>query len=206
MRNFPFPLSAISCIPIVLIVGCSESNTPSTEAIKESLKKDIPAYSEITSFQIEKSENLGTETEPKIQTRFKANVRINSDLYNKVRLREYSDKNWLMEAKFIKKQTSKGSSVDLFGLSVSEQLADSWKTDFKLETNPFRELGSPRHEFNAEAIVIGSREEKEYREKIDKLAKERKSEVLNYLLSREQNGRFEPNFKIFGSYSSRASN
>ncbi|WP_010480020.1 hypothetical protein [Acaryochloris sp. CCMEE 5410] len=80
MRNCPFSVAA-TCLPIFLISGCSQNNGPSQAQVQESLQAQLPSYSEIESFQIEKSENLGTETEPKFQKRFKANLRISEDLY-----------------------------------------------------------------------------------------------------------------------------
>lgn len=190
MRNFPFPIAAVSCIPIVFIAGCNQNNGPSQAQVQESLKAQLPSYSQLESFQIKKSENLGTETEPKIQSRFKASLRVSEDLFNTT---VSDDLNLIShpladKTKFIEKTTSEGEKIKLYGLSVSEQYEDTWKTEFEFEENPFRELGIPREKYKERTIVKGSDEEKKYTQELEQANKKFRNNAVSTLFSREHKG------------------
>lgn len=190
MKNFPFSIAAISCVPIVLIAGCSQNISPSQDIIQESLQEKLPPYSEIESFQIEKSENLNTETDPKIQARFTANLKIVEDLYEtaipKDSILDFNplatrDKD---SVEFIRKKTSKGEKLTVYGLSISEQYADTWKTRFKFDENPFNSLGIPRNQYTSGTIISGSEEEKKYRKK-------KRDKIISRLFSEEHRGHLQ---------------
>lgn len=220
MRNFPSSIAAFSCIPIVLITGCSQNNLPSQAAIQESLQEKLPPYLEIESFQIKKSENLSTETEPKIQARFTANLEIVEDLYDTaIPKNSILDFNPLAigdkdSVEFIRKKTSKGDKLTVYGLSISEQYADTWKTRFKFDETPFNSLGSPRNQYTSDTIISGSEEEKKYKdekkaESISKLFTERHrghlqdglyrhSFIINFLPYDEESGDFEGAITFLG--------
>lgn len=190
MRYFQLPLTAIFCFPVVLIAGCSQNNSPSQAAIKESLQEKLPSYSEVESFQIEKSENLGTKTEPKIQARFRASLRISEDLYDTAASDDFnlSRRPLASDIKFLTKVTDKGKKLKVYGLSVSEQYADTWSTDFKFEENPFSSLGTPRRQFREKTIVKGSAEEKKYKQEREKVTQKFRSDTASTLFSQEHKG------------------
>lgn len=195
MKYSLLPVVTISCIPVVLIASCSQNNTPSQASIHESLQKELPRFTKIESFQVEKSENLGTETEPKIQARFKANLKINEDLYVETGSESFVSYLRAEDTKFIKKRTDKGKKVDMYGLSISERYEDTWKTDFKLESDPFRGLGNPRIEYGPEAIVKGSEEEKKYNQRIENNLKKYKKEAISKLFNKTNSGHLDGGFR-----------
>lgn len=190
IKYFPSSLAVLSGISLAFLVGCSQNNQPSQSEVQESLQDKLPDYSKVLSFQIEKSENLGTETEPKIQARFKADITINEDLFKVAKTKDFelirhplADK-----AEFISKVTSEGETFKLYGLSVSEQYAENWKTDFKFEENPFRDRGVPRWQYLKRTVVVGSEEENKYKKELEKETIKYREDTTLTLFSKKHDG------------------
>lgn len=90
--------------------------------------------------------------------------------------------------KFIKKKTSEGEKIKLYGLSVSEQYADTWKTEFKYEENPFRRLGVPRRGFRERTVVKGSSEKEKYKQELEQATQTFRANTASTLFAQEHKG------------------
>lgn len=165
----------------IIITGCnSNSEEPSTEDIQNNFSLKLPAYWEVTSLNIEVSENVGTKVEPVIQSRFIADIELTTNTY------KYAEK--LEDATIISQIANEGLEKKVYGISTSRKKAGSWKINFKFENNPITNLGKPKDFFEGNKVIVeGSSEEEALKEAIAK----RKSEEERLRREKEEKRRAE---------------
>lgn len=160
------------CVSVALLLcsllGCgSEPGGPTAKQLRSTFSVEIPGYWEVVSFDIEASQNIGTEVEPVYKSRFKATVGLKSDTFVGAGKEE--------EAIFIKPAATSGEKRELYGISTSKLHAGAWKTDFELQNNPLPDLGQPRDFFRGEKIIVmGSPEEEAFRTETAKRREEKR--------------------------------
>jgi hypothetical protein len=69
---------ATSGLFVTLLTACSQLGSDD-EVLKKSLQSNLPAYWEVGSLNLENRENLGSQSDPSVQSRFKAIVRLKED-------------------------------------------------------------------------------------------------------------------------------
>lgn len=116
------------CLPILfllsasLVGGCSEKIGPSKAELVSSYDEILPKGSKVSSLDIEGSENLGTNTEPKIHTRFKAVLKVDITSLSEIEKEEVQ-----------KLKTDGKDFAKVHGIAISKRYGDEWDTDFKIE-------------------------------------------------------------------------
>jgi hypothetical protein len=156
---------------IMTVSGCSQSG-PSDSELKNSLQSKLPAYWEVTSLSLENKENLGSKSDPNVQARFKAVIRLKEDTF-KSEADQASTVSWFSQPKttnvtFVSQVERKGKTAELFGVSHSKRFTDSWKTEFRFDNEPTSELGQPRSFFKGKTVLRNSKEEDAYKAELAK--------------------------------------
>jgi hypothetical protein len=168
---------------VILLTSCSQIG-PNDGLLRNSLQSQLPAYWEVSSLNFENRENLGTSSEPSIQGRFKAIIKLKEDTFTKNETTTESYSKPESEAvTFISQGERKGKVVELYGVASSHRYMDSWRTNFRFDNEPMADLGQPRSFFRSKTILKGSQEEKVYEE-------EKQKERLAKLTSNDFSGEF----------------
>jgi len=160
-----FPTAPI--ISIVIIAGCSQF-APKNADIKTSLQGAVPPYLEVTSLSIDNRENLGTRTNPVIQSRFKAALKLKEDTFTSAERLDSVDWERQRDITFINLVEKNGKTLEIYGFAVSQPFMDSWKTELQFDNNPFSELGEPRSYFQGKTVLRNSPEEEEFLAEVKK--------------------------------------
>jgi hypothetical protein len=176
--------------------GCSQLG-PNDGDVKKSLQGNIPAYWNVESISLENKENLGTESDPTVQARFKAVLGLKEDTFKPVlkpdliRLKNTSD------VIFVAPAEKKGKTVELYGVELSKKYTDSWKTEFKPDNDPVTALGKPRSFFNGKTVLANSPEEKAFFDEANKQVEDDRKSFLSKLLSTVSQGTMNGNNPFF---------
>ncbi|RUO73300.1 hypothetical protein [Idiomarina ramblicola] len=186
------PNWTIIIITFLSLSGCfnGNNNEPSEENVKKSLMLKLPPVIKVTEMEIEVSQNIGNEVEPRVKSRFKGELELTEPLYKSV---EY-----VMGKAVLKEITRKGTQFKVYGVSQAELKMESWDIRFEeLQISPEID-GSPLSEWKSgQYVFIGSSEEsalkKQYAEKMEterenkerelELAKKKKEEDRKILVA-----------------------
>ena len=153
--------SLICSMLAVILIACADSG-PSKDYVQAEVAESLPTYLTITDFDLEASENVGTNVEPLYRGRFRANVAF--------RVETFSEASAEPGIVFLRLVRSEGEKTQIFGKIQSRLHAGSWKSSVAFEGVDLNAFGEPRTAFNAQrTIVLGTDEENEYR-KEQKLA------------------------------------
>jgi hypothetical protein len=148
-----------------LIFSACSDNGPGKSELRQSLAVQLPSFLSVESFEIQASQNAGTQVEPVYETRFSAAIKINEDTYV-----EAGKENNIL---FVMPQKKSQDTLKVFGKTTSRLYAGTWKTDVHLDGEPHMYIGKPLGAFSAQRILIkGSPEEKQYRAEVQKAAEE----------------------------------
>ncbi|MCD6184646.1 MAG: hypothetical protein J7K84_02465 [Deltaproteobacteria bacterium] len=161
-------LRNLACLFIFIqILACSSYKGPSKNEIQQTLAVDLPAYIEISNFDIEASQNAGTEVNPLYQTRFRATLRLKTDTF----LEHEREGNVL----FVRPAKKNGESIEVFGRAESKLYAGAWQNSVKIDGSPLNSMGVPISMFNSANVIIkGTQEEEKYRAKQQHLAEKKR--------------------------------
>lgn len=171
-----FPLCLLIALPIFLS-ACFEKK-PSKDDIKASLISELPAFAKIETFSVEAMQGVGTDIEPVWVSRFKAEIKLNTETFIKDG-NEY-------EAFFVRSFKKEGDLVQFFGKSTSKLYAGKWVTSINFEGDPIDSLGIPLSSFPPSRIIVrGSSEEKEFYKEIEEKKKEREIRIQQELERRK---------------------
>lgn len=155
----------IRILPFVFLAACSDGMGPSRAELEGQLALRLPHQLEMGSFSVEASENIGTKVEPLIKSRFKAEVRLKEDTFE----RDHQEG----EVAFLRPAAKKGERRELYGIASAVQKAGSWQIIFDFENSRlFDDAGNPLGSFTGRVIVIGSSEEKDFRKEQAEAAKQ----------------------------------
>lgn len=153
-------------IPLILVcfiylLGCGDSeNKPSTKDYEKQFSVEIPAYLELSSFDVEASENVGSKVEPYYKARFKATV--------KLKTKTFELSNQENDATFIRPVADEGEKKEIYGMAGARLSAGNWKIDFNLENNPIPALGNPKDFFTGgRIIIVGTAEESDFKAQME---------------------------------------
>ena len=139
----------------LVLAACSRSG-PSKDHLRDALATALPAYLTIAAFDLEASENVGTEVEPLYRGRFRANIEFRVDTFSRTNVEQ--------AVVFLRKVRSAGDEIQLFGKTQSGLYAGAWKSSVTLEGVDMSALGEPRTSFSAaRTIILGTSEESDYR-------------------------------------------
>jgi hypothetical protein len=195
--RFSRPSSLLVIVLLTLSVsGCSQLG-PNDEDIKKSLQGNIPAYLNVDSISFENRENLGTNSDPTIQGRFKAVLNLKEDTYNSVSRPDLIRLKNASSVTFIVPAEKKGKIVELYGVEISKKYADTWQTAFKPDNDPISSLGKPRAFFNGKTVLANSSEEKAFLDDVDRQAETERKSFLSRLFSNEVSGSMNGNNPFF---------
>lgn len=142
-----------SMLFMTLVVGCSSKSSPSGKELATKFALDIPGYWSLNNFDIEISENVGSETEPVVKSRYVAELKLKEDTYEHSRS--------INDVPVIKPVKSAGDKVKIYGVATSIYRAGKWDVHFAVENNPTRNSGKPKAEFGSNAVLSGSKKEQE---------------------------------------------
>lgn len=108
-------------VALLLFTGCSQQVGPSSKELKQELDEQI--ISHVEDFELEDTENLGTQTEPIIQSRFRATLKFNTD--------DETNPAVLEEMRRLDRIGKVFSEIH--GLSTSTRKGSQWETKFTIE-------------------------------------------------------------------------
>ena len=140
----------------------SALNRPGDSKLRQQLQSQLPPFWEVTTFEIKEEQNIGTQVEPSISTRFHAVARLKEDAFfdagriNSVELERQQG------VAFIRPSEKQGKTVDLFGVSTSHLASEAWKAVFHFDENPIPNLGVPRSSLGGRTVVVDSKEEQDF--------------------------------------------
>jgi hypothetical protein len=164
--------SPVFALIALFLFGCGDSEKkPSTKDYEKQFAVQIPAYFELSSFDVEASENVGSKVEPFYKARFKATVKLKTKTFELA-----SHEN---EATFIRPVADDGETKEIYGMAGARLSAGNWKIDFNLENNPIPNMGHPKDFFTGgRVILVGTAEETEFKAQQDqkRLAAEQEAE------------------------------
>ncbi|QUY45445.1 hypothetical protein [Acaryochloris marina] len=106
---------------LIALAGCNQQIGPTHQELKQDLGEQV--YSLVSDFEIESTENLGSKTEPIIQSRYRAVLRFNTD--------DIKDPVFLEEMKRLDRINK--DFVEIHGLSTSKRKGSQWETKFTIE-------------------------------------------------------------------------
>jgi len=142
----------VSCFFLSLLACDGDSDSLGNKEIENRLSLKLPAYWEVTSFEVQAKENIGTKVEPLIKARFKAEVSLESDTYI------YDKK--INGVTFISVAARRGEKREIYGISTAKIFRGNWQVDFEFENDPMSELGKPRDFYIGKNFILkGSAEE-----------------------------------------------
>lgn len=159
----------------VMASGCGSQDVgPSDKRISKAIQVELPGFLELNELNIEASENVGSEVEPIVRTRFSGALRLREPLYQVERT--------ILGKSVLSEVVSQGEEVKLFGVSTAELQQEQWRVEFDdIDLSPKlagESLGSFR---TGEFVFAGSTEEaaliNEY-EREQALVQERERERL----------------------------
>lgn len=160
----------IAAILMVLIaISCSRDVGPSESDIEQRLAVDLPHPWQITSLDVEASENVGTKVEPVVKSRFKAKLKLVESTY-------FVDSNE-SAAVLLRPVLQAGDERELYGVATSVMKAGAWQTAFDFENDPLRDSGEPRTKFTGRTVVLGTDEETNYRTEIEERQRQQEAEA-----------------------------
>ncbi len=157
---------------LILLSSCANNNTPSDQQVPKELQMKLPHNLKVENFTIEQSENLGSEVEPLIKSRFSGKVLVTEPMYQV--------KNHILGNPVLKVVVSEGTEVNIFGISASKYERGSWQIRFeKLESSP-KVPGRPISAWEAGKYVLAdSDQERDLIAKNEKLTKEKQDKIEN---------------------------
>lgn len=128
---------------------------PKEGDLKDNFKMELPGYLQLSDFDAEVLENLGSKVEPKWGSRFEAIVKPNVNLY----VFDRKDKN---DVTFVVLKTEQGKKTYIYGKYVSIPYQGQWKHMIDIDGNPLKNLGNPIEQFGGQVIIKGSVDEQNY--------------------------------------------
>ncbi len=140
---------------------------PSTKRIENLLALKLPWVWRVDSVAIEKSENLGTAGAPLYKQRFEARISLKENLYEAVgdplqaSDHRYESAYQPGNKRVVRTIAKAGDSYKLVGVANSVFLNGQYNTFFEFENLP-AEKGRALKDFEGEALVQGSPEEREF--------------------------------------------
>ncbi|MEW6208780.1 MAG: hypothetical protein AB1631_10460 [Acidobacteriota bacterium] len=162
LKILPLSMLHLLGIAVILLVlsscsgsgsGSQQKNGPPQLLWQEQLASRLPKPWLLDSFDIEASQNVGTEVEPIWRSRFKAICKLDADTFAQAEKRA--------DVLFLHQTGKKGQTRDIYGISTTRRYADSWQIQFSLEGNSLSNVGQPRSAFNGTSVVEGTSEEAE---------------------------------------------
>ena len=129
--------------------GCSRQNVgPTSEELQPSFAELTPAYWSIAEFDIVASESVGSQAEPRFESRFRAVLTLEEDTFKKVgELDEYS---------LLLPVATQGDRRSVSGVATSVPREGAWQVEVELESDPFGPMGKSRSSFPGPTVIKGS--------------------------------------------------
>jgi hypothetical protein len=153
--------SPVIALIALFLFGCGDSEEqPSTKDYQKQFAVQIPAFIELSSFDVEASENVGSKVEPLYKARFKATVKLKTKTFEIAR-----QENGVI---FIRPVADVGETKEIYGRAEAHLSAGNWIMSFRQENDPIPAMGRPRDFFTGgNVIVVGTAEESEYKTQQD---------------------------------------
>jgi hypothetical protein len=204
----------LTLLPLIMILGGCSSLGPNEKEFRNSLQSKVPNYWEVQSIQIEGRENQGSNTIPRIQTRFKSSVKLKEDTFKEVRYYQPGQisKKRLEGVVFVTPADKKGKDLTIYGQAISSKYTDAWQTSIDIDGDPFgknedfgigldwkeemKVVGSAKvrslfsNQGTKEVVVIQSAEEEAWKSKISQQIKAERKQLLALLFSKEHEGSY----------------
>ncbi|MGK7297501.1 MAG: hypothetical protein ACNS61_17045, partial [Candidatus Wenzhouxiangella sp. M2_3B_020] len=166
------PLAVLSIV--ALAVACSGKPGPSKSELEaELISGHLPASWSLESLDVTAQENIGTEVEPVVASRFAAEIELQQDLYKQtvtsrpVEAEGGSTVRYLANHRVIETASEAGTDAKLFGVARSIRRGEGWAIRIELESRPWLGAGEPLSEFGTEYVIAGSDEEAALIERVD---------------------------------------
>lgn len=142
-------------------VGCSQIG-PSQDALKTELQNTLPSHWEVVRIERQSTENLGSNVDPVVQSRFKAVLRLKEDVFAYIGLIPELDERFQSEVTYVDLTGNKGTEKEVYGLSTSNQYMDSWSTEFEFDDDEVFQLGDSISLFSLKPMIKDSQEAEEF--------------------------------------------
>lgn len=166
---------SIIFLSMLLLTGClgGFSMGPDTSQLENSLQLALPGHLTLKSFTVDGQDNIGSEAEPIIRTRFSAMVSVKEDTWEQEKV--------INKVPVIRLVNPKGYEAKLYGLAASKKHMGNWRTEFRFEN--LRELKRGHTRAALPSIAVDSKDtarmaelKKQEKENSDKLAAEKERE------------------------------
>jgi len=151
-----FLFLTMSCIPSYagFFDFLTGGNGPKTGEIRQTIARELPGYVSLNDFQIEASQNLGSDVEPDYRARFNSQVRLEEDLY----LHDGSED----QVTFLKRTKPRGFLLNIYGKTRSQLYQGTWRHEISSDGDPLSALGRPASAFAGVTVIRGSEDERRY--------------------------------------------
>jgi hypothetical protein len=157
-------LGALACL--ALLAACSGKPGPSKSELEaELISGQLPASWSLESLDVTAQENIGTDVEPVVASRFAAEIELQQDLYKQtvtsrpVEAEGGNKVRYLADHRIVEQATEAGTEAKLFGVARSTRRGEGWNIRIELESRPWSSAGEPLSEFGTEYVIAGSDEE-----------------------------------------------
>lgn len=148
---------------ILLFSGAAAAqDAPTTDDIAPPFAPHVPAGWTVEEIVIDAQENYGTQVEPDMRTRFRAIVTSESATFEST--------GELEGAVLLRPVLEAGEQRTFYGMATSVLHSGKWETTLELENNPTAATGSPIDAFSGRRIILGSEEETDFREQLEREA------------------------------------
>lgn len=158
----------------LLLAACSGDPGPDRDELEaELVASHLPASWTLETMDITVQENMGTEVEPVVASRFSAEIEPQQDLYQPtvtsraVEAEKNSPVRYLAGRRVIEKATEAGTTAEIFGVARSTRRGEGWVIRIDLESRPWRTAGDPLSDFGTDHVIAGSSEEAELIEQVN---------------------------------------
>ena len=125
---------------------------PNKNALQNDFKKEIPAFLQLDTIEIEGTENVGNTISLKWKSSFKAILIPKAPLYifdRKIR-----------KVTFVTLKNPQSTRVEVYGTIYSTKHQGKWKHSFDIDNGDFDTLGKPIESFNGKKVlIVGSKKE-----------------------------------------------
>lgn len=136
----------IAMLAAALALGACGEKGPD---VKAAFEAEAPKTWQVKSFKLTVTEDIGSKVEPKLQSRYEAQLAPRADLFRTIAAFDGKE--------IVELVAKKGKTVTAHGVVTSHFTGGEWKSWFQEETAPHQVLAAER-ELGEAALLFGSRE------------------------------------------------
>lgn len=157
-----------------LLMACGGALGPDAGELEAELVANVlPPSWQVESLTISAEENVGTEVEPVIMSRFELTLELQQDLYEPTSSSQTLESEGGRTASriagrdVIERVRSEGDEERVFGIARAVPRGQGWQIRLEPESTPWRYAGDPLSAFGNDYVIAGSDQEAELIAEVD---------------------------------------